>query len=197
MQDLYGIIRRAPEVRRCMMKRLFEYFVGEDQVMDPGYLESMTQAFSKEASVNSSHAFKGAVKRILLSNTFRQVDRDSKLCYDRAPGSDPSGRPPCQAAYLLENNCESCHSGAKRKGGLDLSGWVELEKGKMGFKHEEVSSGKPIPMKVTLKKILDSLTENDPKKRMPLHRYMNPLDRQDLYLWAEAALRAEMERGAK
>ena len=43
--DLSRIIRNAPEAKRCLMKRLTEYAVGDNQTIDGAYLDDLTEAF--------------------------------------------------------------------------------------------------------------------------------------------------------
>ena len=70
--DLSRIVRTAPEVKRCLMKRLFEYVVAEDQTIDRGYLDHLTRQFEEEAAVNSSDAMKNAIVRILQSEAYNR-----------------------------------------------------------------------------------------------------------------------------
>ena len=53
--DLSKIIRSAPEAKRCLMKRLFEYMTAENQTIDGGYLDHLT----RDVREGSSHQFLG------------------------------------------------------------------------------------------------------------------------------------------
>src|SRR5262249_62206052 len=84
--DLSGIIRKAPEAKRCLMKRLFEYLVAEEQTIDGGYLDELARSFEREAARDSSAAMKNAIVRTVLSNTYRQHNPDPPGSYDHAAG---------------------------------------------------------------------------------------------------------------
>ena len=94
--DLSRILRAAPEVKRCLVKRLHEYIVAEDQTIDRGYLDYLTREFEAEAATNSSAAVKNTIVRILQSAAYEQRNADPKRCYDVAPGSVAGVGPPCR-----------------------------------------------------------------------------------------------------
>jgi len=187
LDDLFRIITTAPEVKRCLVKRMHQYFIGEDQTIDAGYLDHLTSEFVKTSAQNSSRAFKELAGRLVLSRAFLERDAQAGECYDFAPGHVPDGAPPCRANHLLETNCVSCHGRQQPKAGLDLSRWVQGPDGRMTFFHLSVG-GQQLSRDTTLQRISDRLSNTDPAKRMPLGRYMSPLERQDLFVWVNEML---------
>jgi hypothetical protein len=182
--DLFAIIRKAPEARSCVVRRMFEYFAGEDRMLDAGYLDYLTGVFNSRASSStSSAAFKEVLKQILLSNSFAQTDPVPGQCYDYAPGTDPRQSPPCAVAYILQKNCVKCHGSVDSgEGGLDLAHWTMQADGRLGFGYVD-DSGKQHTRKETFDALLDRLTTADTAKRMPKGSVMSSSDREQLYLW--------------
>jgi mono/diheme cytochrome c family protein len=185
--DLFAIIRKAPETRACVVRRMFEYFAGTDRMLDPGYLDYLTQGFDASvASGASSSGFKATVKKILLSNSFAQADPVPGRCYDFAPGVDASSadRPPCAVAYALQQNCVRCHASAEDgEGGLDLAHWARQPDGELGFTFLD-GAGRARSRKEAFEAIADRLNTSDPDRRMPRGRFMSSSDREEIYLWA-------------
>jgi len=189
LDGLFAFIRKAPEARRCLMRRMFEYTVGENQAVDAGYLDDLTERFNDETLIRGSvPAIKLAMKRVLMSRAFSERDRQSDRCYDLPAGVNPQDRPPCRVAYLLDKNCTACHSSSSMKGNLDLSRWVKNADGGMGFVHMD-GNGNPLPRAVTFQALIDRLDTTDETARMPLNRYMPSHERTETYVWAQEALR--------
>ena len=185
--DLSRIIRQAPESKRCLIRRLFEYLVAESQSIDGAYLEHLAELFEAEAKLNSSMAMKNTIVRILSSQTYRQRDADPEHCYDRAPGSDPTTSPPCRVAFILRKNCVQCHDNAyDGLASLDLSSWTSDGMNET-FPHLDDDQNQR-PARETLARILERLSTHDPRRRMPLNRVMSSQERQELYLWAQDRL---------
>lgn len=187
--DLSRIIRNAPEAKRCLMKRLTEYAVGENQTMDGGFLDDLTAQFDKDAATNSSIAFRNAMVRVLTSKTYQTRNPDPQQCYDIAPGTTPEGRPPCRVAYILQKNCAQCHS--KPGDGfntLDLTKWVTVPGGKGHVFPNFNSRNEQIGAQQTLEKIASRISATDLKKRMPKNRPMSSQERQELFLWVQSEL---------
>jgi hypothetical protein len=182
--DLFQIIESAPEVKACVVRRAFEYFNGDEQLVDPGYLAYLTDLFIKEAQGNSTDALKSLVRRVLTGNTFRRSDPRSDECYDFTPGVDPSSHPPCDVAFILQKNCATCHSGSSSQGGLDLTGWTTDASGRQTFPHRS-AGGAQRPAPDTFAAILDRITITDPQRSMPLGRFMAANDREALFLWID------------
>ena len=187
--DLTKIIRAAPEAKRCLMKRLSEYVIGENQTVDGGYLDKLTETFEKDAAINSSAAFKNAMVTLLDSQTFQTRNPDPQQCYDAAPGSKPEDRPPCRVAYILQKNCVSCHS--KQGDGfntLDLSKWIDAPDGKSHVFPHLNSKDEQIPAQETLERMASRISVSDERKRMPKNKPMSSQERQELYLWLQSEL---------
>jgi hypothetical protein len=186
--DLHALLRRAPEVKACLVRRVFEYAVGDSQTIDPGFLEHVSKEFVARAARDSSAAFRWVMSQAALSNTFRQRDPVPGECYDQKPGADPAGAPPCRVAYLLEKNCKDCHKSAADHGGLSLVEWKPGPDGRLTFPHIG-DDGKPLGLQATLEQIVYRLTTTDPDERMPSKgRFMSAQDREALYKWAEDSL---------
>jgi len=191
-QDLFHIIRTAPEARQCLVRRAVEFFGSSSQAIDAGWLAWLTENFNRESATeasptaNSSMAFKRLVARIVTSNLFSASDPNSNQCYDYAPGANPAGRPPCRVAHVLERNCASCHGPRLAAGGLDVTAWVELEGGAKSFRHTK--SGQQLTKRASFESIIDRLETSDRMRRMPLDMHISPADREVLDLWVRDTL---------
>lgn len=187
--DLTKIIRQAPEAKRCLMKRLTEYVIGENQTVDGAYLDRLTETFEKDAAINSSTALKNAMVTLLESQTYQTRNPDPQQCYDGAAGGKPEDRPPCRVAYILQKNCVTCHS--KQGDGfntLDLSKWIIAPDGKgNAFPHLN-SKNEQIPALETLERMASRISVSDEKKRMPKNKPMSSQERQELFLWVQSEL---------
>ena len=188
LEDLFGIIAAAPEVKQCLVKRMVEYFVARDQVMDGGYLDWLSAQFAVETTASgSATAFKRTLARLVVSQAFATPDLNSSQCYDFAPGTTGSqGRPPCAVSFVLEKNCATCHRKAGAGGGLDLTGWVPDKGG--GFTFPHVKDGNQLTRKATFTALVERLTTTDEALRMPLGRHISVKDREDLFRWADTTL---------
>lgn len=183
LSDLFKIIQQAPEVRQCLVRRMYEYFVSPDQAFDAAYLDYLTATFNKDAKENSSNAYRNVVQTLLLSNGFAEQDPVSSQCYDYAPGDDPKGKPPCQIAAIVERNCVSCHKGQSAAAGLDLAAWKKNAAGEFTFPH----SGKSKRTE-TFSVILERLTTIDAQRRMPLNKDIAPGDLEKLFKWVNQVI---------
>ncbi len=106
MADLSRIVRSAPEVKRCLMRRLHEYVVAEDQTIDRGYLDYLTRTSRPRPRRNSSAAMKNAIVRILQSVGVTSNPMPiPRRCYDVPPGAIAGDGPPCRVAFILTKNC--------------------------------------------------------------------------------------------
>jgi len=189
LADLTKILREAPEVKRCMMKRLFEYVIAEKQTIDGGFLNHLSTQFEAEAKVNSSQAFKNAVERLVLSQSFKQMNPDPEQCYDFGPTGRPHNAPPCRVDFILRENCTQCHDTNNPRKGLDLTQWVLAPDGvHMTFKHVD-GAGNQLPHGESLQRIADRLSTNDPNLRMPRNKHMTSQDRQTLYLFVQEKMK--------
>jgi hypothetical protein len=175
LDDLSRILRSSPEVKRCLTRRLYEYFVGADQSVDGDYLDYLTEELVRGATAKSSQAFKRVVSLIVRSESYSNPYRDSDQCYDHRPGYVATTRAPCRVASILNRRCISCHGSDSPAGGLDL-----------------VSLSQASPTKV-YSSIMDRLSTADPAKRMPYLTEMPATETQLLYSWANE----QLERSAK
>jgi hypothetical protein len=188
LEDLYALFKTAPEVRRCLVKRLFEYVVSDQQTIDGGYLDYLTDEFNNRAKKNSSDALVWTVSKLLLSQSFRQPDPDPDQCYDYKPGYDPTDAPPCRVGYILRTNCHGCHGSTSGYKHLDLTSWITLPDGTKNFPHLD-DNGNQLPASETLQRLAFRLSTSDPKMRMPpFGMYLSSQDRQEIYLWTQQML---------
>ncbi len=189
LEDLFQIIQTAPEVKKCLVRKVFSYLVAEKQAVDSGYMEQLTEQYIQTSHYNSSLAFKELVAAILLSHSFSQHNLDPEECYDYPFGHQQKNNPPCRVNYLLQKNCVRCHQINNRSGGLDLSQWVEdtEQKGKYNFLHLD-GNGKRWPLRITLNRMIERLNSRDSDLRMPLKQFIEPGEREALFLWANSYL---------
>jgi hypothetical protein len=193
LEDLYRFLRTAPETRRCLMKRLTEFFTHDEQTVDGDFLDYLTERFTAETNEQGSGpALKNAAARIVLSSAFSTPDADPATCYDRRPGQDRSSGAPCRVAWVLAKDCVRCHSSAKDRGGLDLSKWQPLPDGSTGFPHFD-KAGALVSGRKTIEQLLERVSSPDPSRRMPPKGEMDAYERQALYLWANS----ELARGGR
>ena len=180
-EDLLAIIKHAPETKVCLVRRAFEYFVGDHQAVDPTYIESLATTFAEKPRDPAANPFKNLIKTLVKSRTYQAKDPDPEACYDYPDGIDPTQRPPCRVAALLERNCANCHRGSGAAGGLDLMSWTDVQ-GVKTFSHKD-ANGQPQSPKLTFQSLLDRMTASDPNRRMPLLKHISTADRDTLYLW--------------
>lgn len=191
--DLSKIIRSAPEAKQCLMRRLVEYAVADNQAIDSGWLNWLTQQFEIEAQKNSSEAMRNAIVRVVTSNAFMQRDADPARCYDQAPGAKTLEAPPCRVAFLLEKNCARCHDNVKPgTGRIDVTKWRQAPGG-FGFPHLD-EQGKTIPAAESLARLISRVTTDDAELRMPRGISMSSQDRQELYRWAQDELAKRVKK---
>jgi hypothetical protein len=196
--DLSRIIRTAPEAKRCLMKRLVDYMVGEDQTVDGAYLDELTAKFTAEARINSSSAMKNAIIRVLQSKAYGERNRDPQRCYDHAEAARPGDDPPCRVAYILEKNCTQCHNNAySGEGNLNLGAWITAPDGRnKTFPHFDHLMTQ-MTARETLAKLVERISTSEAKKRMPKNKLMSNRERQELFLWAQGELSRLSAEGAK
>jgi hypothetical protein len=185
LEDLFQIIKNSYEYKRCVVKRLFRYATDNQQVMDAGYIEKLSQTFDKDSIVNSASAITDLFKTVALSKTFSQEDRHPATCYDVEGGITSSL--PCQVRFVLEKNCMQCHDATMSFSSLDLTSWIEVAPGVNSFYHLD-EQGKSLSKTESLSRILDRITTNDPKKRMPKKIHMDPSHREQLFQWLNSEL---------
>jgi hypothetical protein len=188
--DLSRILRTAPEVKRCLVKRLHEYIVAEDQTIDRGYLDYLTREFEAEAATNSSAAVKNTIVRILQSAAYEQRNADPKRCYDVAPGSVAGVGPPCRVAFILSKHCSQCHNAGGDDGAarFDVGTWMSAPDGRSRiFRHLDDKMVQ-LSARDSLARVIERLSSFDPATRMPKGKVMPNDERQELFLWAQEEL---------
>lgn len=183
LEDLSEILKSSPEVKRCMTKKLLQYSTNPEQLFDPGYIDHLAEIYTQQEKTAPQKAVKNLFKTIALSKTFIEEDRLPNECYDLKPGVDTTSRPPCEVAFIIEQNCKSCHQSTFGANSLDLSKWTKLQDGTFGFEHFNESTFQQHPSQHTFQTMLDRITTTDPKKRMPQGQDMDPTYRQILYKW--------------
>lgn len=190
LEDLFKIIRSAPESKLCLAKRLAQYTLGVNQIYDAKWVASVAQGLIDAGKPwappsSSSTAFKAAMKAFVLSNTFATNDPVKGQCYDFAPGAAAS-KIPCEVAFIVEKNCATCHNATHPAAGLNLVDWAPKSDGHLGFPHKDDDTGLEVSNSESLKRIVGRLTSSDPNEQMPLNRYMDPVERATLFKWIQA-----------
>lgn len=191
--DLIAFMRQSEQVKQCMVRRLAEYVLGEEQVYDGGWLEEKSEKFV--AGPNSGSEFKNLYKTLLLSNTFREKNPEHGVCYDFSTNDqdNAANRPPCAAAHILKTKCETCHNKNNAAGGLELDSWTSLE-GKMGFVHNSIDfPGTVVPRKETfelMQTLLSKAVERNGREIpvMPAGGSLSDSEKQTLFHWINQQL---------
>lgn len=185
MEDLLKIIRGSYEYKRCIVKRLFKYATDDTQVMDAGYIEDISHRFHSQSEVQSAMAIKDLFRTVVLSKTFAQDDRDPQTCYDLDPAAQSTL--PCGIRFVVEKNCTQCHDSSMSFSGLDMTTWKEVSPGEFAFHHED-ENGNLLSRTDSFNQIIDRITTNDPKLRMPKKMHMDAAHREQLFLWLNKEL---------
>ncbi len=195
LADLFEIIRRSPEVKRCMTQRLADYIMGTGLRYDPAWVDALAQPLiaAGQSGQGSSQALRDTVKALVLSNSFNTRDPDPSTCYDRM---DPTSPVPCEVASIIQQSCaQSCHSSAVKLGRLALDTWIPdtsrapLMRGQ--FDHRD-QSGNALAPATSFARIKERIMTGDPNLRMPPQE-MDQRARTELYLWLEAREREVLQ----
>jgi hypothetical protein len=181
---LWSFLPRSKVVRSCLVRRLAEFVLGPEQVYDRAWLSEI--AAELRPGPTSAVAFKSVVKKLLLSKTFSTHDPKAGTCYDVATTA-PAGRAPCVIASIVEDNCQSCHAGARPSGRLDLSRW---DPATQSFRHTD-ASGTSLPPRETFARMLERITTSDTRRRMPLLRVLPQADAATLRAWLNERLEGQ------
>lgn len=185
-KDLLELLKTAPEVKECFVRRAFEYSVGEEQAYDKAWGRSIVAKMGETAKTNPSLAIKQVFVDIATSKAFMARERNNNTCYDFVSNSPAAERAPCRIASILERNCTSCHNATNRQGGLDLSTWnIQIDQ-KPGFPH--ITGDRAIPSRETFQNMIDRLSSADSSQRMPLMKTMPAPEREELFLWLQKEL---------
>lgn len=107
LSELFRIIREAPEVKACLVKRMSEFFISQEQVFDGAFLSDLTRTLS-QPSQSSGENFKELVRRLMLSETFAAENPNPRVCYD-PPGAEAQGAL-CEVAFIIKTRCAACHA---------------------------------------------------------------------------------------
>jgi len=188
LDDLFTFLKTAPEARRCLVRRAYEYLVSPNQTLDGEYLDFLTNEFNADTVTSGSAiALKNVFKSIVLGKAFSTPNADHDTCYDRKPGHLDSGtEAPCKVSSILAQNCVKCHMSTDDSGNLDLAHWQKLPDGNYGFPHLD-DSGVAIPAAKTFQMMIDRIGSTDPESRMPYLSDMASQDRQQLFQWLNGA----------
>jgi hypothetical protein len=186
LEDLSQIIYDAPETKKCLVKRMFEYFVGENQAIDSGYINHLTTELMARPQNGHADGARYVIKQLLLGGTFSKRNPIADECYDHAPDFNPENSPPCRVAFVMQKNCATCHNPTSMKGRLDLTSWVRYEN-EYTFPHTD-RAGNQIPPRRTFESILNRITTTNKDDQMPLNKYMSAADREAIFLWVKERL---------
>lgn len=183
--ELLKFAQTSPEVSKCYVKRLSQYFLGKNQQVDPGYLDSLHSHFEDlRKTQGSSLALRATVKSLMLSNTFAQANPQPNTCYDLSPQTPQGSKAvPCSVSYLIQKNCSTCHAGPGGSGNLDLTNVVSQEP--VTFYHLD-SQGNQRSAKQSFQILQDRLHTTNTQYRMPLLKHMDDADRLALSKWFES-----------
>ena len=189
LEDLFKIIKAAPETKTCLTRRLAEYTLGVKQTYDGGWIKYLAQEFVDASKPDapagaSSAAFKKSIKAMVLSNAFTKDDPSATECYDFAPGT-PASQLPCQVSFIIQKNCATCHSSGGG-GGLDLTQWAKRPDGRLWFSHKDLETQTDVPFSESHSRLLAALSTSDGDTRMPLNKEMDAVERATLFKWLQS-----------
>jgi hypothetical protein len=179
--DLFKIIRDAPEVRQCLTRRMAEYYVGNNLVYDGAWLRQLGSKFDNAQGPATSAAFKAIVKDLVLSKTFTMDNPSPDQCYD-FPNGGQAPTLPCKVADIITRNCAGCHASVNGSGHVNLKNWTQGPDGVFSFEHNG-ADGQRLAKSISLARIIERLSTPDKTKLMPLMRSMPDVERAALYKW--------------
>lgn len=179
--DLFKIIREAPEVKQCLTRRMAEYYIGNNLVFDGAWIRQLSKKFENAQGPATSSAFKDIVKEMVLSKTFTMDNPNADQCYDFA-STGQSSPLPCKVADIVTRNCGGCHSSTEGPGKLNLKSWSKGPDGAFSFEHNG-GDGQRLPKNVTFGRIMERLSTPDKSRLMPLMKTMPDVERATLYKW--------------
>ena len=191
MADLSRILRTAPEVKRCLVKRLHEYMVAEDQTIDRGYLDYLTREFEAEAATSSSTAVKNTIVRLLQSAAYEQRNADPKQLLRRA--ARLGRRRGAAMPRGLHPAARTARSATTRAARTAQPGSMSA----LGSRHRTAAAAssatsttrwRSSPPRDSLARVIERLSSSDAATRMPKGKVMPNDERQELFLWAQEEL---------
>lgn len=191
LDELFGYIRKSEETKKCLVRRMSEYFVSTNQMFDGQWLEDLAQKLIQSDSTSpqtNGAAFKEVVTNLILSKTFSDPSPTSSKCYDFSESSKASSLP-CEVSYIVQKNCQHCHGNGGPSKGLNLQQWRKDGNGNLNFTHIDSSTKKQVAKRETFSRLINRLSDKDENKRMPMDQDMPPTDREILYKWAQEQLK--------
>ncbi|WP_394844814.1 hypothetical protein LZC95_48180 [Pendulispora brunnea] len=189
LSDMWGFMKRAPEVRSCLVRRMAEYFLGANQVYDGTWLADVKADL--KPGTGSSAKVKAIIRKLITSRTFSTSDPEHGKCYDCVGGQCTEGpdKLPCEINSIVQTRCVNCHSEINQPAHLrvKLTGLVQLADGTYGFDHED-PNGNKLTRNQSFRRIMKYITTGDPEA--PGTRTMPPggMDAGEktiLYKWLE------------
>ncbi|WP_394831583.1 hypothetical protein LVJ94_34225 [Pendulispora rubella] len=189
LSDMWGFMKRAPEVRSCLVRRMAEYFLGANQVYDGSWLAEVKADL--KPGTGSSAKVKAIIRKLITSRTFSTSDPERGKCYDCVGGQCTEGpeKLPCEVNHIVQTRCVNCHSEINQAAHLrvKLTGLVQLADGTYGFDHED-PNGNKLTKNKSFRRIMQYITTGDPDE--PGMRTMPPggMDAGEktiLYKWLE------------
>ena len=181
LEDLAAIMQTAPEAKQCLTKKLWNFYVGENQAVDSAYLAKLSEKLNVPAE-QSGAAIQSIVAEIMASRTVRQRNPDQSQCYDEVDAGP--NQPPCAARYLLKTYCVSCHGDKVALGKLNLEHWVKDANGVFNFVHLN-EQGVQKSKTETFASLYERMTTSKADTSMPKSKFIRPVDRANLVKWIE------------
>lgn len=182
LDDLFTMLKQAPEVKQCFVRRVVEYVVGQNQATDHEWTQKLLTDYETTEHENPQLAMKGLFADVIASQMFAQVHRSQNECYDYVGEQSPS-QLPCQIRSIIHRNCASCHSASSALGGLNLETWNTYQGETGGF--TIATQAESVSGKKALERIMERINSSDDQKRMPLMQTMADVDRQMLFHWLD------------
>ena len=183
----------APEVKRCLMKRLFEYFVAENQTIDGGYLDHLTRAVRRGGGRRTrQRPIKNAIVRIAQERGLRAAQcRPASTATTGARLQSPARARPAVSPSSCKRTARSAIGGRRRTAlpGLDVSSvdhgarWPQPH---LPATSTTACTQRPARHLCSHRRAAVDLTM--PRQRMPKSRVMPSQERQELFLWAQEEL---------
>ena len=187
--DLSRIIRDAPEPKRCLMKRLFEYMTAENQTIDGGYLDHLTQSFEKEAAHQLIGGDEERHRAHRQEPDLPRAQRRAAALLRPRPGRQGRQRPalPRRLHPAEELRAVPRHHLRRRRQPRPRRLDHAPDGKNSTFPHLD-DAMRQRPAQDTITRMMERLSSSDPKQRMPKNKIMSSQERQELYLWTQQEL---------
>lgn len=105
--EMFRIIREAPEVKACLVKRMSEFFISKEQVFDGSFLKGLEKTLVNPGAPSGDN-FKAVVRSLMLSQTFAKDNPNARICYD-PPAAEAEGAR-CEVSFIIQTRCAACHA---------------------------------------------------------------------------------------